>query len=118
MAECSGCDFCNPPYVMVNKLDEWSEERNDVLRRFRQELEKATGDGSKKRQAGTKPPWYEDGDHLRGIFSHLTKYFAGEKFDKDSGAHTLVHCAWRCLAIACRESGNVPTILDSQEDNK
>ena len=88
--------------------DPWTAEREDVLRRFGEELRKATGDGSKKRQAGEKPAWYRDNSHEGAIFSHLTKWKRGEKRDKDSGAHPLVHAAWRCLAIACSESGNVP----------
>ena len=90
-------------------LDPWTREREDVLSRFTAELRKATGDGSKKRQAGEKPAWYKDQSHEGAIFSHLMKWKRGEKVDKDSGAHPLVHAAWRCLAIACSESGNVPT---------
>ncbi len=86
----------------------WTCERNDVLYRFAEELEKATGDGSKKRQAGEKPPWYRDDSHEGAIFSHLMKWKRGELVDPDSGAHPLVHAAWRCLAIACSESGNHP----------
>lgn len=89
-------------------MTDWTEERNDVLRRFSEELAKATGDGSKKRQAGTKPPWYRDESHEGAIFSHLTKWKRGELVDPDSGAHPLVHLAWRALAIVCQESGNVP----------
>lgn len=92
-------------------MTDWAAEREDVLRRFAEELAKATGDGSKKRQAGEKPPWYRDGSHEGAIFSHITKWKRGEKVDKDSGAHPLVHAAWRCLAIACSESGNVPEEL-------
>ena len=93
---------------LLEDPDEWSDERTDVLARFTAELAKATGDGSKKRQAGTKPPWYEDDAHEAAIFSHLMKWKRGELIDPDSGAHPLVHLAWRALAIACRESGNTP----------
>lgn len=89
-------------------VDEWFLERQDVLERFMSELSKATGDGSKKRQAGTKPAWYEDDSHEAAIFSHLNKWKHGEKVDDHSGAHPLVHLAWRALAIACQETGNVP----------
>jgi hypothetical protein len=92
----------------IIKADEWVQERADVLRRFQEELSKATGDGSKKRQAGEKPPWHKDNSHEGAIFSHITKWKRGEKVDPDSGAHPLVHAAWRCLAIACQESGNIP----------
>lgn len=90
--------------------DYWADERADVLARFSQELAKATGDGSAKRRAGTKPPWYEDPSHESAIFSHLTKWKRGEAADPDSGAHPLVHAAWRCLAIACQETGNCPNL--------
>jgi uncharacterized HAD superfamily protein len=88
--------------------DPLAAERADILDRFNSELKKATGDGSKKRKAGEKPPWYDDNSHEAAIFSHLMKWKRGEKVDPDSGAHPLVHAAWRCLAIACQESGNVP----------
>jgi len=88
--------------------DIWLREREDVLERFVAELRKATGDGSKKRQSGLKPAWYNDNSHEGAIFSHLTKWKRGEKVDPDSGAHPLVHAAWRMMAIACRESGNYP----------
>jgi hypothetical protein len=86
-----------------------ADERIDLLDRFTTELAKATRDGSKKRRAGTKPPWYEDDSHEAAVFSHITKWKRGELVDADSGAHPLVHAAWRLLAIACRESGNTPT---------
>lgn len=88
--------------------DDWAEEREDIIERFTAELRKATGDGSKKRQAGEKPPWYEDDSHEAAIFSHITKWKKGETTDPDSGAHSLVHGAWRMLAVACRETGNTP----------
>ncbi|MCW2843338.1 MAG: hypothetical protein JWN22_1254 [Nocardioides sp.] len=83
-------------------------EGTDVLVRFLIELQRATSDGARKRQAGAKPPWYRDDSHEVAVFSHLTKWKRGELVDPDSGAHPLVHAAWRCLAIACRESGNIP----------
>ena len=89
-------------------LDYWQQERVDVMTRFTEELKKVTGDGSKKRQAKEKPPWYQDSSHEAAIFSHLMKWKKGHKLDPDSGAHPLVHAAWRCLAIACSESGNTP----------
>lgn len=87
---------------------DWAAERQDVLDRFADELSKATGDGSKKRQSGEKPPWYDDPSHEAAMFSHLNKWKHGETIDPDSGAHPLVHLAWRALAIACSESGNFP----------
>lgn len=89
-------------------MTDWAKEREDVLRRFAEELAKATGDGSKKRQSGAKPPWYYDKSHEAAVFSHLRKWKKGELVDPDSGAHPLVHAAWRLLAIACSENGNNP----------
>lgn len=83
-------------------------EQEDLIARFTEELRKPTGDGAKKRSLGSKPPWYEDDTHMGAVFSHLTKYFRSETVDPDSGAHPLVHAAWRLLAIACKETGNVP----------
>ena len=83
-------------------------ERDDIIRRFTQELLKATGDGQKKRAAGTKPPWYIDPSHEAAVYRHLERWEDGERVDKDSGAHPLVHAAWRMLAIACKETGNAP----------
>lgn len=82
-------------------------EQEDVIARFIEELRKPTGDGKKKRARGEKPPWYRD-THEAQVFSHLAKWKRGELVDPDSGAHPLVHAAWRCLAIACRETGNTP----------
>ena len=84
--------------------DYWQRERDGVLFTFTSMLAEVTGDGSKKRQAGEKPPWWKDGSHEGAIFSHLTKWKRGEKVDKDSGAHPLVHLAWRALAIAYQET--------------
>jgi hypothetical protein len=67
-------------------------------------LRKVTGDGAKKRQAGLKTPWWKDGSHEAAIFSHLNRWKHGELQDPDSGAHPLVHAAWRCLAIAYQQS--------------
>lgn len=83
-------------------------EGDDLLSRFLEELDKPTSDGAQKRSTGEKPPWYQDASHEAAIFSHLTKWKRGELVDPDSGAHPLVHAAWRCLAIACKETGNVP----------
>jgi hypothetical protein len=93
-----------------------NEEARDLIARFMAELSKATGDGQVKRRLG-KPPWYADDAHEAAIFSHLTKWKRGEKADRDSGAHPLVHAAWRCLAIACRESGNVPAVANQEGTN-
>lgn len=79
-------------------------EQQVVIETFRQMLWDATKDGGKKRAAGTKPPWWCDETHEAAIFSHLNKWKHGERKDKDSGAHPLVHLAWRALAIAYQET--------------
>lgn len=89
-------------------MTDFAAERADVLGRFMAELMKATGDGSAKRQRGEKPPWYEDTSHKAAAYRHLKRWERGEQEDKDSGAHPLVHAAWRLLAIACTETGNYP----------
>jgi hypothetical protein len=83
--------------------DEWALERETVLRVYLDMLAKVTGDGSRKRQAGAKPPWWRDPSHEAAIFSHLNKWKHGEQKDPDSGTHPLVHLAWRALAIAYQE---------------
>lgn len=79
-------------------------EQEAIIRVFAEMLKAPTGDGKKKRDAGTKPPWYRDDAHEAAIFSHLNKWKHGEQADPDSGAHPLVHLAWRALAIAYRET--------------
>lgn len=90
-----------------------NREGDDAVERFVSELQKATGDGRKKRAAGEKPPWYID-THEAQVFSHITRWKRGELVDPDSGAHPLVHAAWRCLAIACIETGNIPARDDCE----
>ncbi|MGH7744087.1 MAG: dATP/dGTP diphosphohydrolase domain-containing protein [Candidatus Dormibacteria bacterium] len=66
-----------------------------------------TADGGGKRERSEKPSWKVDISHEAAMFSHLNKWKHGESVDPDSGAHPLVHLAWRALAIAARESGLV-----------
>lgn len=80
-----------------------NSEQYEVVGRFSQMLWEATRDGGKKRAAGTKPSWKVDPSHEKAIFSHLAKWKKGELVDADSGSHPLVHCAWRCLAVAYQE---------------
>lgn len=79
-------------------------EQFEISARFTQMLWDSTKDGGKKRAAGTKPVWKVDPSHEGAIFSHIAKWKKGEKKDPDSGAHPLVHAAWRCLAIAWQET--------------
>jgi hypothetical protein len=81
-----------------------ANEQEVVLAVFTDMLKGATGDGSRKRHAGLKPPWWRDRTHEPAIFSHLSKWKHGELVDKDSGAHPLIHLAWRALAIAYQET--------------
>ncbi len=82
-------------------------EQDEILDIFRDMLKAATGDGGKKRAAGTKPSWRVDPSHEAAIFSHLSKWKHGEQQDPDSGAHPLVHLAWRALAIAFQEGADM-----------
>lgn len=86
----------------------YMSEQDDLLARFMDELRKPTGDGAQKRSRNEKPPWYVDTSHMAAVYSHLMKRERGELVDADSGAHPYVHAAWRLLAIACQETGNVP----------
>jgi hypothetical protein len=88
-----------------------TNEQAEVLGWFLHLLQSATADGGRKRAAGEKPSWKVDTSHEAAIFSHLNKWKHGEKKDKDSGAHPLVHAAWRCLAIAWQESMSIEAIL-------
>lgn len=81
-----------------------SSEQDVVLSIFAELLGSATKDGGAKRARGEKPPWWRDGSHEAAMFSHINKWKHGEKADKDSGAHPLVHLAWRALAIAYQET--------------
>ncbi len=85
--------------------EEWTPaEPEEIIAIFSGMLRAATGDGAAKRRSGTKPSWKVDDSHEGAIFSHITKWKRGEKVDADSGAHPLVHAAWRCLAIAWQET--------------
>lgn len=89
----------------TTSLEDWTPaEPDEILDIFREMLAEATGDGAAKRRAGEKPSWKVDKSHEGAIFSHLTKWKRGELADADSGAHPLVHAAWRCLAIAWQET--------------
>lgn len=84
--------------------EDWGRERQLVVETFAEMLKAPTGDGSVKRQRGEKPPWWRDGSHEGAVFSHITKWKRGERVDPTSGAHPLVHAAWRMLAIAYQET--------------
>lgn len=79
-------------------------EQDDISDIFAAMLALPTADGGRKRAAATKVPWTVDPDHEAGLFSHLARWKRGELEDPDSGAHPLIHAAWRCLALAWQES--------------
>lgn len=79
-------------------------EQDEILSAFMEMLRLPTKDGGKKREAKTKVSWKIDPDHEKGLFSHIARWKKGELHDPDSGAHPLVHAAWRCLAIAWQET--------------
>jgi len=100
------------PYVST-------EEQLEVLECFALMLHAVTTDGGRKRARNEKPSWKVDPSHEAAIFSHLNKWKHGEKCDLDSGAHPLVHLAWRALAIAWQETqygakGGVPARISAE----
>lgn len=78
-------------------------EQETVLAIFTEMLKAVTADGGRKRAAGTKEPWWRDA-HQYALTRHLVRWWQGEQTDPDSGAHPLVHVAWRALAIAYQET--------------
>lgn len=82
-------------------------EQDVIIEEFVKLLKFATKDGGTKRARGEKPPWWRDQSHIAAIYSHLSKWLRGELVDPDSGAHPLVHMAWRCLAIAYQETNGL-----------
>lgn len=78
-------------------------EQSEILGTFSTLLEVPTGDGATKRAAGVKPFWKVDPGHRSASARHGAKYEAGERYDRESGAHHLVHRAWRDLATAFQD---------------
>ena len=84
---------------------QYDASEQDVLARvFAQMLRACTVDGGRKRAAGLKVPWWRDPEHEAAIFSHLNAWYHGVVQDADSGAHPLVHLAFRALCIAYQET--------------
>lgn len=79
-------------------------EQDELAGIFARLLRECTKDGGVKRAAGEKVSWKVDGTHEAALFSHLNKWKHGELKDDSSGAHPLVHLAWRALAIAWQET--------------
>ena len=90
-------------------------EQEILLTAFVTLLRSVTRDGGRKRAKGEKPPWWQDPSHEPAIWSHINKWKHGDKIDPDSGAHPLVHLAWRALAIAWQETyGQVAPLPDKE----
>ena len=81
-----------------------ASEQDVLMAEFIKMLRATTKDGGVKRARGEKPPWWRDNNHEPAMWSHINKWKHGEKVDKDSGVHPLVHLAWRALAIAYQET--------------
>ena len=79
-------------------------EQEEIIVTFAEMLRAPTADGGRKREAGTKVPWTVDSEHREKMYKHLRRWESGETVDAESGAHPLVHTAWRALAIAWRET--------------
>lgn len=92
-----------------------ASEQSKVVALFSEMLWEVTKDGGTKRASGEKPPWYHDDSHEAAIFSHLNKWKHGETRDEHSGAHPLVHLAWRALAIAWQETHCLACVLEGEE---
>lgn len=75
----------------------------DPIRAFVSLLRGPTGDGQAKRDAGLKVHWTIDQSHYPAALRHWHRYEGGERYDDESNAHALVHCAWRLLATAWQE---------------
>jgi len=103
MADGDGSSCCDAGAWDGGGVEYDRSEQDVLIDVFTSMLRAVTKDGGKKRAAGVKPPWWRDGAHEGAIFSHITKWKRGERMDPDSGAHPLVHAAWRCLAIAYQE---------------
>jgi hypothetical protein len=78
-------------------------EPEEILHEFMQMLQLPTGDGQLKRRDG-KPFWKIDMGHEAAMLRHLNRWGRGDLVDEDSGAHPLIHVAWRALAIAYQET--------------
>lgn len=86
----------------LNPIESYDNDEQELIQRiFSDQLLMVTKDGGRKRNAGKIiHPWWKDPNHLWKVFQHFKRFFRGETADKDSGAHPLVHVAWRCLCIA------------------
>jgi dATP/dGTP diphosphohydrolase len=79
-------------------------EQDEIIVTFSAMLRKPTEDGGRKRESGAKIPWTIDPEHREALYRHLRRWETGERTDRDSGAHPLIHVAWRALALAYQET--------------
>lgn len=84
-------------------FQDMTDEQKEILDEFLLMLAIPTRDGRKKREAGLKPKWDVDDSHWEHYKNHIRAYQDGRLEDPDSGAHPLVHAAWRLLAIAYQQ---------------
>ena len=83
-------------------------EQEQLIVTFSKMLRQPTEDGGRKRAAGLKVSWKDDDSHEAAMYRHLARWSKGDTIDEDSGAHALVHVAWRALALAWQEQNPVP----------
>ena len=81
-----------------------THEASEILTEFAKLLAPVIADGNRKRGGPNNGVWKTDPGHEPALHRHLIRYDMGERVDSDSGAHPLVHAAFRCLAIAWQET--------------
>lgn len=79
-------------------------EADEILAEFARLFRPVLADGARKRRPHA---WQTAtvGTNVLGIARHWDRWVRGERHDPDSGAHPLVHVAFRALAIAWQETG-------------
>lgn len=98
---CGRCEHAVVP--IADRRSVRNAEQHEILGAFADLLAVPTGDGGNKRAAGMKPFWKVDPGHPAASGRHRAKHANGERYDATSGAHHLVHSAWRDLATAYQE---------------
>lgn len=80
-----------------------TDEATEILACFAELLRPVIADGARKREAHA---WQTTPSerHWKAFFRHYMRWVNGERVDPDSGAHPLVHVAFRALAIAWQET--------------
>lgn len=77
-------------------------EADEILAEFARLLRPVLADGATKRRPHAWQTAASD-RHQLAFFRHYMRWINGERADADSGAHPLVHVAFRALAIAWQE---------------